>query len=277
MPASPQRRASDGAALQGRHKRERDRRSTKGKASSDNIRTPFKPVLLAALSACVLGLLLFYYNPARSPASGDDEASSSSTSRTSPHTRPSSHQWSDAGCAQVILNQQQRLLEVFSEESRMHKHVAILGYPSHENKGDSAIWVGEKVLLAALGIETVYQASWMTYTSTALEAAAKKHPDLLVLLHGGGNLGDLYPWEMDGRLKVVEQFHNLPIRFFPQSIHFEDPQRMLQVRDRLARHPDLIIVVRDVPSLQKANDVFAPAGIAIKYAPDAAFMIGARP
>lgn len=180
-----------------------------------------------------------------------------------PVTRNSHLNRSNEGCAEVILEQQHRLLDVFSRELKHHRSVAILGFPSHENKGDSAIWVGEKILLAALGVNTVYQADWQTYSRTQLAMTINRHPDLLILLHGGGNFGDLYPWEMDGRLKVVQHFPDTPIRFFPQSIHFNDHARMLDVRDQLVQHSDLGVVVRDVPSLERANALFAQTDVKV--------------
>ena len=170
----------------------------------------------------------------------------------------------DEGCALVIQRQQAALITAFAQDLKPHKHAALVGFPAHENKGDAAIWIGEKILLASLGIKTVYEASWSNFRCAALDNVIEQHPDLVILLHGGGNFGDLYAWEMEPRLSIIEHYPNHPIRFLPQSIHFEDPVNLAKAIAILAQHSDLKLYVRDKVSLAFARKNFGKEGILIR-------------
>lgn len=93
-------------------------------------------------------------------------------------------------------------------------------------------------------------------------------------MHGGGNFGDLYPREMTTRLNAVKAFHNIPVRFMPQSVHFGKPDRIAETAQVLSGHPDLQLYVRDQPSLEFANQHFAANGVPVHLSPDMAFMMG---
>lgn len=77
-------------------------------------------------------------------------------------------------------------------------------------------------------------------------------PDDLLAIHGGGNLGDIWPHEEAARLAVVETFGDNRILSMPQSIHFDDPARRAHSMDVYRRHPDLLLAVRDDRSAQIA-------------------------
>jgi hypothetical protein len=60
------------------------------------------------------------------------------------------------GCEAVVSDLQLRLVEAYSQLLMGIRHVNIWGYLATENKGDAAIWVGQQIMLAQLGI-TSYQ------------------------------------------------------------------------------------------------------------------------
>src|SRR5437870_7742131 len=66
---------------------------------------------------------------------------------------------------------------------------ALVGFPNHSNVGDSAIWLGEKAYLRRRGISVAYACDTSTDSQEDLRARVK---DGVILLHGGGNLGDLW-------------------------------------------------------------------------------------
>ena len=67
---------------------------------------------------------------------------------------------------------------------------ALVGFPSHPNPGDSAIWVGERAALRRANASVVYTCDEAIYEPRVL---AERIGDGVVLIHGGGNLGDLWP------------------------------------------------------------------------------------
>jgi len=80
-----------------------------------------------------------------------------------------SEDWSTQGCSEVIINQQEILRTTFRGMFGNARKVALIGIPDHSNsvsdllgisidlicltEGDSAIVVGERALLQALGID----------------------------------------------------------------------------------------------------------------------------
>lgn len=103
---------------------------------------------------------------------------------------------------------------------------------------------------------------------------AQEYPDLVVLLHGGGNFGDLYPGEMAVRLNAVKALHDIPIRFMPQSVHFGTPKRLAETARVLSGHPNVQLYVRDQPSYEFSVQHFASEGVPVYLSPDMAFMMG---
>lgn len=80
-------------------------------------------------------------------------------------------------------------------------------------------------------------------------------PDDLVAVHGGGNMGDIWPHEEAARLAVVEAFPRNRIVSMPQSIHFDDTAAQARSFDVYRRHPRLLVAVRDDRSLQIATSL----------------------
>src|SRR5262245_19519516 len=66
----------------------------------------------------------------------------------------------------------------------------LVDLPAHGNVGDGAIWLGERAYLRRIGASVVHACDAASYSRAEL----RRHVgDGVVLLHGGGNLGDLWP------------------------------------------------------------------------------------
>src|SRR5919106_6826834 len=72
---------------------------------------------------------------------------------------------------------------------RNAKSVVLIDFPDHDNIGDSAIWLGEVNALARLGVKVAYAATHAEFSGDAVRALPG---DVPILLHGGGNFGDLW-------------------------------------------------------------------------------------
>jgi pyruvyl transferase EpsO len=146
---------------------------------------------------------------------------------------------------------------------------ALIDYPSHSNVGDSAIWLGEKRWLGRRGINVVYQCDIATYDPDRL---SRRLGNGIILLSGGGNLGDLWLYIQRFRERVIQDFPGHRIIQLPQSIYFMDNWDVGEARRIFNAHPDLTLLCRDAQSLAFAQEQFAIPSL---LCPDMAFSLGA--
>jgi pyruvyl transferase EpsO len=146
-------------------------------------------------------------------------------------------------------------------------HLALLDFPNHWNVGDSAIWLGDLAYMqSARGRLPDYTCNVATYDPDAL----RKHaPDGPILLHGGGNFGDLYLLHQDFRERVCADFPDRPLIQLPQTIYFEDETRLDQARATIAAHPNFTLLARDSYSYEIARTFDCTAALV----PDMAFCL----
>jgi pyruvyl transferase EpsO len=148
---------------------------------------------------------------------------------------------------------------------------ALLDFPNHSNAGDSAIWLGETEWLRRRGAGIVYTCDLWTYSTDQLRSCIG---DGTILLHGGGNLGDLWTTHQVFRERVIAEFPDNPIIQLPQTIHFRTAEALLASQRAFDAHPDLTILCRDDRSLELARDSYAVKSL---LCPDMAFTLGALP
>jgi len=146
--------------------------------------------------------------------------------------------------------------------------VALLDFPSTANVGDSAIWLGTMVYLERRGIRPVYMSSYHTFSPTELK---RRIGDGTILLHGGGNFGDLYPPHQALREDVVREFPRNKIVQLPQTIYFQSRQMLDRARLAFDAHPDVTLLVRESVSLERARTHFKAQSF---LCPDMAFVLG---
>jgi pyruvyl transferase EpsO len=167
----------------------------------------------------------------------------------------------------------QELLTTLETLQLRGRRVALLDFPHYPNVGDSAIWLGEQVVLRKLGARTVYACHARSYSRRRL---ARRIKDGVICLSGGGNFGDLYRAHQELRERVLADFPDNEIVQFPQTIRFADRSRISAVGDAVRRHRRFTLLVRDWPSLELAERQW---GIPATLATDMAFALGslARP
>lgn len=125
---------------------------------------------------------------------------------------------------------------------------ALLDFPNHSNCGDSAIWLGERALLRRHRAHIAYTCATENYCERVLRMTM---PEGTVLLHGGGNFGDLWARHHTLRLQVLESLRDYKVIQLPQSLHFDASDRECFERTAraIAQHPDFTLLVRDHNSL----------------------------
>lgn len=163
------------------------------------------------------------------------------------------------------------LVEVLGRYLRPGTRVALLDFPGHTNVGDSAIWLGELELLHALGARLVYAGDITRYDPGVVRRRVGSGG--LVLLHGGGNLGDLWPRHQAFRERVLVDLVDLPVIQLPQSIHFREPGAVTRAREIMMAHRSFTLLARDRPSLEFAE---RELGVRTTLCPDSAFMLQLR-
>lgn len=152
--------------------------------------------------------------------------------------------------------------------------LALVDIPNHSNVGDSAIWLGELAYFRKeRGAPPAYVATIDSFDAAELRAAAPEGP---ILIHGGGNFGDIWPAHQAFRHRVLAQFRDRPVIQLPQSIHFGDAEAVRETARAIAAHGDFTLMVRDQASFDMAREAF---DCAVVLCPDMAFHIGpvARP
>ncbi len=145
---------------------------------------------------------------------------------------------------------------------------ALLDFPNHANVGDSAIWLGEKEWLRKEGLRLVYACDVATYSRHRLAA---RLGDGVILLHGGGNLGDFWVEHQQFREQVLQDFPDHKIIQLPQTIYFMDEWGVGEARRVFNAHRNLTLLCRDQTSLDFARKQFAAPSL---LCPDMAFALG---
>lgn len=172
----------------------------------------------------------------------------------------------------VITDQQAALDRLYRAHVTAGTRYALLDFPDHPNVGDSAIWLGETAMLRRItGRDPCYTCCWHDFDEGGLRAAC---PDGVVFLHGGGNLGDIWPHHQRFREQVLTALRDRRVVQLPQSIHFDDAAASRRFADLVARHPDFTLYVRDRPSLEIATTWL---GERARLGPDSAFALGRQP
>lgn len=143
---------------------------------------------------------------------------------------------------------------------------ALIDVPDHDNIGDNLIWEGELSFLSRIkSFNKYYECSLKFFD------AKKIKPSSLLLLHGGGNFGDIYPVVNNFRIDLINQFKNNKIIILPQTLHYQNKNILERDAEIINQHPDIIICTRDRKSYDLAKNHFYNARILLL--PDMAFCI----
>lgn len=148
---------------------------------------------------------------------------------------------------------------------------ALVDFPLYANVGDSAIWLGQRAVLRELGVSVAYTCDEDSFRQEDLLAHV---PEGVILIQGGGNLGDLWPERQAFREHLVRTFPGHRIVQLPQSIRFGNGENLRRARTVFDTHPDLTLLVRDHESLHLARTHFAAPSF---LCPDMAFALPTPP
>ena len=166
----------------------------------------------------------------------------------------------------IVANAHHALAEVIPARTPC----ALLDHPDHPNVGDSAIWLGERVFLRANRNPIAYSCSTVTFNEDTLRRAM---PRGIVLIHGGGNFGTLWPHHQRLREQILERMKDYRVVQMPQTIRYEDAASVARSAQLIAAHNDFHVFTRDTSSLAFARDQL---GAKSSLCPDAALLLAGQ-
>ncbi len=178
--------------------------------------------------------------------------------------------------AQLIKSLRERIDSALAEALGDATEVALVNFyspasywPQHrENPGDMAIWLGIRDCLRRLGVAVVYQCAWDTLSIPALRRRLPHGP---ILLTGGGDFGDLYPFGAAmQREQLLAEMRNVPIIQLPVAAYFQDSANTDRLRRLATEHNNFILMVRDKISEGRAREVL---DLDIRLVPDLVFAL----
>lgn len=124
-------------------------------------------------------------------------------------------------------------------KSRVH----LLDIPNYRNIGDYLIFFGELNYFKKNRIKLNSISSKDNFDSSLIQKGD------IILLHGGGNFGDLYIDHTNFRNKIVKKFSQNKILILPQTIYFKDKEKLKKTSNIFSTHNNLTIFARDKVSL----------------------------
>ena len=156
----------------------------------------------------------------------------------------------------------------FSELHSGVTDLVLTDFPDHANVGDSAIFLGEHSFWQTNNIDV--------HSIYSLQVAKPSIYDsqVPVFIHGGGNLGDLYPIHNEHRYKLAENLRDDTLLVqYPQSVHFSTKEARLEFDSRMAKRSQLRIAVRDNESYKLLESSVSD----LYLIPDAVHLLGKIP
>ena len=161
-----------------------------------------------------------------------------------------------------LLSIKQRLSDVASAFDPSRRCIYV-DYPLHANIGDLLINLGSEQFFAEHKLHI-----WRRYNQYDFPQQIKGiSADDVFLLHGGGNLGDLWEPYQSFREAILEQYPNNRVIFLPQTVHFQSRDRERESVRKMSAHRNLHVFTRDYVSLERLQN----AGLkCVSMAPDMA-------
>lgn len=145
--------------------------------------------------------------------------------------------------------------------------VIYLDYPIGVNVGDLLIMLGTLAFFKRHGLK---MKTARNSANTEARGVFPVKDGETIVLQGGGNFGDLYPHIQRYRERIASEYPENQIVIMPQTIFFQDPDELKRSAERLTKHANLTLIVRDQVSFDLAVPYF---GERLRLAPDMAHQL----
>ncbi|MEM6484923.1 MAG: polysaccharide pyruvyl transferase family protein [Pseudomonadota bacterium] len=168
------------------------------------------------------------------------------------------------------MNYRDSISSVLTPICEGYKKAVLFDFPTYDNVGDLAIWLGEvEFITHTLDIRIIAVEHCQATLLPELDRQT------LVFLSGGGNMGDLWPQHERFRLRVLQRYPDHRVVVLPQSIHFTSNEALEKSASITQSHADLFLCVRDAPSAAIAETLVTKSRY--RLCPDMALVLGSLP
>jgi pyruvyl transferase EpsO len=144
----------------------------------------------------------------------------------------------------------------------------LLELPYYTNIGDILIWQGTEDFLKSLNVYCKYKASSVTFNRNKIAS------DIIILLQGGGNFGDLWDGSQPFRCKIIKEYPDNPIIILPQTVFYSNRECLISDAELFNKHKNITICAREKESYKILTKYFTNNTILL--VPDMAFCISSN-
>jgi pyruvyl transferase EpsO len=148
-----------------------------------------------------------------------------------------------------ILEQLKQKLLVIPQHFDRNARCIYVDYPVHANIGDLLINLGSERFFTDQQIQIWRRYNIFDFPET-IDGIDK---NIVFLLHGGGNLGDIWPSHQLLRERILRQYPKNRIIFLPQTAFYGSAESERKGVQTMAQHGNLHVFVRDTQSLERLN------------------------
>lgn len=172
------------------------------------------------------------------------------------------------------------MLKNIKEKARLYqlkkykdeKKIIFLLSPEHGNLGDEMIAVAtEKILREKYQNQRIIEISRKSYMKNKELIKNIIGKNDVIILPGGGNIGDIWIDEEISRRNVIEEYKNNKIIIMPQTIKFLSKKEENISKNIYKKAEDLTIVTREEESFKLGKEIFENNKIIL--APDTVFYL----
>ncbi|MCD2502362.1 polysaccharide pyruvyl transferase family protein [Clostridium sp. NSJ-145] len=147
------------------------------------------------------------------------------------------------------------------KEYKDKKKIIYMLLPSHGNIGDQAIALATLKYLKdkfnEFDIIEIYREDTYKYIKAIKQVI---NDDDIIILHGGGNMGNLYPVEEQDRRAIINLFPKNKIISMTQTISFsndiEGDKELQETKETYNKHKDLTLIAREKRSYEIMKNEF---------------------
>jgi pyruvyl transferase EpsO len=147
----------------------------------------------------------------------------------------------------MIKEKLQMILRAIPPGSKIY----YIDYPVYGNGGDLLIMKGAEKFFADNRIKVLRRFSVLDFPKNLTIGK-----DIIIVLNGGGNFGDLYPLHQGLREHIVSRYHSNRIVVLPQTIYYKDEREYDKTARIFNQHPDLHLFTRDTGCYELAKKKF---------------------
>ncbi|MCJ1714156.1 polysaccharide pyruvyl transferase family protein [Curtobacterium sp. VKM Ac-2922] len=171
------------------------------------------------------------------------------------------------------MSSQVAALQLRAQSSLQELHAGVTSliltdFPDHGNIGDSAIALGERRFWDQSGIRMARVQSQPTLTRATLRST------MTIAVHGGGNIGGLYPAADEHRYRLASALPRGTVLIQePQTVHFATEARRREFEQRFARRENTRIAGRDDRSVEVLRQMMDD----VVLSPDPVHLLGELP